>query len=109
MAQLVLLIVPTFLFSIIKFSLLTNLLSIDVFVLIFSTKASCEPRITTSFLGVLILLFSYPLTSHTKHVFIVSINKAQFPVFTDDIISSKFLNHYAELNKNRYNLPSQIL
>ena len=42
---------PTEVFSIHKFSLLINLLKIEVFVLKFSTKASCEPFIITSLLG----------------------------------------------------------
>ena len=54
---------PTSMDSIIKFSLFTILLNIEVLVLIFSTNASLGPLITTSLLGVSILLCLKPLTS----------------------------------------------
>ena len=82
-------ILPTSRFSIIKFSLLTILLSKDVFVLIFSTKASCGPLITISLSGVSTLLCLKPFTSISKAIFKVSINKAQFPAFTPFATSSK--------------------
>ena len=63
----------------------------------FSIKASWEPRITTSFIGELILLFSNPLTSHIKHVSIVSINKTQLPEFTAIIASSKLFDFFKSL------------
>ena len=80
---------PTFKFSITKFSLLTNLRIRDVFVLIFSTKASCGPLITISLLGFSIPLCLKPLTSISKAISNVSTNKAQLPELIPDIQSSK--------------------
>ena len=76
--------------SITKFSLFTNLLNREVFVLIFSTKASWGPFITISLLGLSILLSLNPLTSISKAISKVSINKAQFP----ELILAKISSNY---------------
>lgn len=80
-------ILPTLTLSIIRFSLLVSLLNSEVFVLMLSTKASCDPFITTSFSGFEIPLCLKPLISISKHVDNVSINNAQFPELTLENIS----------------------
>lgn len=70
---------PTSKFSIIKFSLFIIRRIKEVFVLIFSTKASCGPFITISLLGVSTLLCLNPFTSISKAIDNVSTNKAQLP------------------------------
>ena len=57
---------PTSKFSIIKFSLFTIRRTSAVFVLIFSTNASCGPFITFSFIGLSIFRCLNPFTSILK-------------------------------------------
>ena len=78
----------------INFSLLTNLLNNDVFVLIFSTNASCGPFITFSFIGLSIFRCLNPFTSILKATSIVSINNTQFPDF---ILSHSLLNSVSSI------------
>lgn len=66
-------------FSITRFSLFTVRLSREVFVLKFSTNASCGPLITISLLGLSILLCLNPFTSISKAIFMVSTKSAQLP------------------------------
>ena len=66
----------------IRFSLLIILLKSEVFVLRFSTNASCEPFIITSLFGDSTLLCLKPFTSISNAIFIVSTKRTQFPEFT---------------------------
>lgn len=50
-----------------------------MFVLKFSTKASCGPLITISLFGLSILLCLKPFTSISKAILIVSTKSAQLP------------------------------
>ena len=63
----------------------------DVFVLRFSTNASCEPFIITSLLGASTLLCLKPFTSISNATFMVSTNKMQLPEFTPLKVSLKFV------------------
>lgn len=70
---------PTSIFSITKSSQFTILLSKEVFIRMFSTKASWGPFTTTSLDGFSTPRCLKPFTSMSKATEIVSINKAQFP------------------------------
>ena len=92
---------PTETLSITRFSLDKFLLIIEVFVLKFSTNASCDPIITGSFLGSPIERLSNFLTSMSKQKSIVSIKRAQFPESTSFTMSSKEFTFFTSVCTKR--------
>ena len=85
----VLLILPTGIFSIIKFSLFTNLLTREVLTLMDSLNACWAPLITISLFGDSTPLCLKPLTSMSKAEAKPSTNNTQLPEFTPSKTSEK--------------------